>query len=177
MRKYRIVAKPDANDPVGDLCRLSKIRRDLYAHSPVEVDPDSPAHATQRDQQKRAYFEFATDFPGEVERVLRDYGHHPFIDLEEVAGAAGEPCLNCGYTPVGSLPTVCPNCRFRDISACPHCQEEIPRHDYERVAGDLFRCPRCRTYVRLRLNEPLRTTTGDYQQPMVLVEEATEAPV
>lgn len=176
MRKYRIIATGD-NDPKGDLGRLALIRRDMYVHSPVEVDPDSPAHSSKRDDRRRAYFEFATDFSDEVQRVLRDYGHERYVEVEELPEAGGEPCLNCGYIPNGTLPTICPNCGFRDISACPHCRVEVPRQDYEQVAGDLFRCPSCHTHVRLRFNDPLVTQAGSYNQPVVVVEEAAEEPV
>ena len=51
----------------------ARVRRDLWAHSPVEIDPDSPRHGTHRDEQKNAFFEFATDRFQEVQRVLHEF--------------------------------------------------------------------------------------------------------
>jgi len=152
------------------------LRRDLYAHSPVEIDPDNPAHQTHRDAQERAYFEFSTNYLDDVRRVLREYGYEGHTTIEETSGPAGEPCLNCGYVGGAITPTVCPNCHFRDIAACPHCEEEVARQEYEPVAGELFRCPRCRTYVRLQFNDPLIRSDGSYNQPVVVVEEAVGEP-
>ena len=67
MVRIRITALPKP-DPSEELRRLAMLRRDLYVRSPVEIDPDNPAHRTQRDEQHRAYFDFSTDFVGEVRR-------------------------------------------------------------------------------------------------------------
>jgi hypothetical protein len=57
MVRIRITALPKP-DPSEELRRLAMLRRDLYVRSPVEIDPDNPAHRTQRDEQHRAYFDF-----------------------------------------------------------------------------------------------------------------------
>jgi hypothetical protein len=46
---------------------------------------------------------------------------------------------------------------------------------YSRIAGDLFRCPHCKNRVRLRFNDPMILPSGDYNQPLVVVEEVTAA--
>jgi hypothetical protein len=176
MHRIRITALPNP-DTSEELRRLAILRRDLYGHSPVEIDPDNPAHRTQRDVQQRAYFGFSTDFAGEVRRVLRDYGHEQHVLMEEVPGPAGEPCLNCGYVAGPVTPSVCPNCHFRDISPCPECHQEVARQEYKSIAGDLFRCPRCNTHVLLRFNDPLIRAEGVYKQPVVVVELAAQQPV
>ncbi len=176
MVRIRITALPKP-DPSEELRRLAMLRRDLYVRSPVEIDPDNPAHRTQRDQQHRAYFDFSTDFVGEVQRVLRDYGHEQHVIMEEIAGPAGQPCLNCGHIAGPVTPSVCPNCHFREIAPCPQCHQEVARQEYIPVAGDLFRCPRCKTHVRLRFNDPLIHADGIYNQPVVAVDVAAQQPV
>jgi len=54
------------DDRASELRTAADVRRDLWAHSPVEVDLDHPLRGTHRDEDGRAYFEFATEFPGEV---------------------------------------------------------------------------------------------------------------
>ncbi len=114
---------------------------------------------------------FATAFPDEVRRVLRDHHYEGRVELKETSEVLGEACQNCGNIAGPVLPTVCPNCNFRDISPCPVCKEEIPRQLYERQGKSLFRCPKCRSRVRLRFNEPLCLPDGNYNQPLVVVDE------
>jgi hypothetical protein len=108
-----------------------------------------------------------------VKRVLGDYGHAERVDMQQVHEPVGQACQNCGNVAGPVLPTVCPNCRFRDISACPVCHEEVPRETYARIGGDLFRCPHCHNRVRLRFNEPMFLGDGMYNQPLVVVEQAS----
>src|SRR5437870_4020576 len=75
MQRVRVTVRHNPDDPTDDLRRAARVRQDLWAHSPVEVNPGSPRHATHRDGDRNAYFEFATDHLPEVERVLREYGH------------------------------------------------------------------------------------------------------
>jgi hypothetical protein len=64
------------DDPTRDLEIAGSLRRDLWAHSPVEFDPDDPAVATKRDAETgRAYFEFDTEFPDEVDRVIDRFAY------------------------------------------------------------------------------------------------------
>jgi len=51
------------DDRASELRTAADVRRDLWAHSPVEIDPDHPLHGTHRDEEGRAYFELATEFP------------------------------------------------------------------------------------------------------------------
>lgn len=176
MHRIRVTALANT-DPTEELRRLSIFRRDLYAHSPVEIDPDSLAYQARRDEQNRAYFEFSTDYVNEVREVQQNHDHGNWVAIEEVAGPAGEPCLNCGYVSGTFTPSQCPNCNFRDISACPHCHEEVARQEYRSIAGDLFRCPRCDTHVRLHFNDPLIRSDGRHNEPVVIVEVAAEQPV
>jgi hypothetical protein len=172
MTRLRITIARSDDDPAEDLRRAAAIRRDLYAHSPVEVDPDNPLHGTHRDREGRAYFQFVTAFPGEVERVLQRYGHAEYARISEQSETLGPACENCGNIAGPVLPTVCPNCGFRDVAPCPHCHREVPRQLYVRVDGDVFRCPECQHRVRLRFNSPMFAHDGSYIQPLIVVEPA-----
>ena len=46
MHRIRITALPNSG-PSKEVRQLAILRRDLYGHSPVEIDPDNPAHRTQ----------------------------------------------------------------------------------------------------------------------------------
>lgn len=162
-----------APDGASELRTAANLRRDLWAHSPVEVDPDHPLHGTHRNEDGRAYFEFTTDLPGEVRRVVDQYDYAGKVELTEAPALPGEECANCGNVAGPVLPTVCPNCQFRDISPCPVCGREVPRQSYARIAGDLFRCPNCDNRVRLRFISPMFLPDGGYNQPLVVVDEAT----
>lgn len=154
-----------------DLRLATEVRRVLWEHSPVKVDPDNPLHGIHRDEERRAYFEFATPSREEVYRVLQDYHFSDRVELTETHEVVGEACQNCGNIAGPVLPTVCPNCYFRDISPCPSCGEEIPRKKYISLKGRLYRCPNCRTRVSMRFSEPMFGPDGDYTQPLVVVEE------
>jgi hypothetical protein len=171
MQRVRITIRHNPGDPADDLRRAALVRRDLWAHSAVEIDPDSPAHGTHRDGDRNAYFEFATDRLPEIERILREYAHGDRATATVVLDAAGTECVNCGnITP--ELATVCPNCQFRDIDACPYCNNEIPRLAYTAVAGDILQCPNCHHRVRFRFIDPLFDADGHYNQPLVCVDRA-----
>ncbi len=144
------------------------MRRDLRAHSPVEVDSDNLFCQTRRDDAHNAYFEFATEFPAEVRRVLRQYDYEGRVTMEDL-GEVGLVCARCGY--LAGYVTVCPNCRQRDISPCPHCRHEVAREYYEPVSGDLFICPDCRRRVRLQFND-LYDSDGSVNEAVVLVQDA-----
>lgn len=170
MRKVRITIKHNPHDAADDLRLASRMRRDLWARSPVEIDPDSPSHGTHRDAEKNAYFEFATNYPEEVERVIREFGYEERASMTTVREGTGPECAQCGNVAGPVLPTVCPNCGFRDISACPYCNQEISRQCYLKENGDVFKCPACDQRVRLRMNDPLFNTRGYYNEPLVVVE-------
>jgi hypothetical protein len=178
MKRIRITALPN-EDRSQELRRLAIVRRDLYSHSPVEIDPDNPAYRTHLDADDRAYFELSTDLVDEVRRVLRECGHDKYLSIDEVAGPAGEPCLKCGHVSGPMTPPVCPNCGFREISPCPECGRDVARQEYKHkpVDGDIFRCPRCDAYVRLRFNDPLTRADGTYNEPVVVVEAVAQQPV
>ena len=171
MLRVRVTVKHNPTDPADDLRWAARVRRDLWSHSPVEIDPDSPRHGTHRDEQKNAFFEFATDRLQEVQRVLKEYGHESRAEAKVIQEGGGMECVDCGnITP--TLKTQCPNCSFRDIEPCPHCNNEIPRVEYTPIAGNLFQCPTCHRKVRLKFQDPLFDGEGRYQQPLVLVTSA-----
>jgi hypothetical protein len=170
----RVTIKP-AGDRVGELQTAAEVRRNLWAHSPVEVDPDHPLHGTHRDAAGRAYFEFTTDFPDEVRRVIRQYHDTNGVELTEDRTLPGEECANCGNVAGPVQPAVCPNCGFQDISPCPICTQSVPRQSYRPIGGDVFRCSHCKNQVRLRFNDPMFLPDGSYNQPLVVVEEVTAA--
>lgn len=168
MLRVRVTVKHNPDDPADDLRWAARLRRDLWAHSPVEIDPDSPRHGTHRDEYKNAFFEFATDRLSEVERVLKEFGHADRAKAVVVQEESGTECVNCGnITP--TLVAVCPTCNFRDIAACPYCKTEVPRLEYTPVAGDLFKCPMCHKRVRLQFQDSPFDGNGHYKQPLVLV--------
>jgi hypothetical protein len=175
MKRIRITVRHDPENPSDDLRWAARVRRDLWAHSPVEIDPDSPAHGTHRDESRNAYFEFATDRLPEVERVLQEHGYADRTTLTVVEEAAGTECVNCGnITP--QLVTICPTCSFRDIDPCPYCDNEIARLAYLSIVGEVFKCPMCHNRVRFHFHDPLFDENGHYNQPLVRVSPA-EAPV
>jgi hypothetical protein len=169
--RVRITVIP-TDDRAEDLRTAANVRRDLFAHSPVEIDPDNPLHGTHRDDQGRAYFEFSTEFPDEVRRVIEQFGHQDRVEVTPVHEEIGDACQNCGNIAGPVLPSVCPNCGFHDISPCPCCGQRIPRQQYVRLGSTLFQCPHCRNRVGLRFNEPMFLSDGTYNQPLVIVEAA-----
>jgi len=172
MKRVRITVAHDPQDPAEDLRRAALARRDLWAHSPVEIDPDSPLHGTHRDNDRNAYFEFATSHYPEVQRVLRECGHEDRgVTAVVVEDSVGTECVSCGNVSPDYF-LKCPTCGFRDIEPCPFCNNEIPRLAYTPEAGDLFKCPQCGHRVRLRFNEPLFDSEGHYTEPLVCVSPA-----
>jgi len=168
MKRVRVTVRHNPDDPADDLQYAARVRQDLWANSPVEIDPDGPANGTPRDADGNAYFEFATDYFPEVERVLRDLGHTGRVKAEVLGDVTDSACLNCGNV-LPQANTVCPNCNFRDIEPCPYCNQEIGRLAYLSVAGDIFRCPSCQRRVQFRFNDPLFDDEGHFRQPVVLV--------
>jgi DNA-directed RNA polymerase subunit RPC12/RpoP len=173
MPRLRITITGTNGDRTDDLRKAAAVRRDLYAHSPVEVDPDGRANATFRNEKQQAYFELTTKYPDEVGRVLDRFKHSGYATVQEVTETPGPACENCGNVAGPVLPTVCPNCGFRDISPCAVCKAEIPRQQYDREAGDLHRCPNGHR-VRLAFNNPMFLPDGSYNQPLVVVRDALQ---
>ncbi len=157
-----------------DLRVAARLRTDLWENSRVEAVANSPLRGTHFDENGRAYFEYATDFPGEVRDVLRAHEYGNLAVLNENPPPLGQACENCGNIAGPHLPLDCPNCRFRDITPCPICDQAVSRLDYIRLGGDLFRCPHCGNRVRLRYNEPMFDPTGLLRSPLVLVERTRE---
>ena len=172
--RMRITVIP-TGDRTDDLRTAASVRRDLFAHSHIEIDPDNPLHGTHRDDDGRAYFEFSTDDSDEAHRVVDKFGHAKRVELTETHEVFGEACQNCGNVAGPILPVVCPNCGFQDISPCPCCGQSISRGQYVRRGNTLFQCPNCRNHVGLRFNEPMFLSDGTYNQPLVIVE-AAEVP-
>ncbi len=175
MQRVRVIVRHNPADPADDLRWTARVRRDLWAHSPVEIDPDSPRHGTHRDADRNAYFEFTTDRLPEVQRVLREFGYVDRASVEVIQEGNGTECVNCGNIPPELL-TVCPNCNFRDIDRCPYCNNEVARLAYTSVFGEVFKCPMCHRRVRLQFNDPPFDASGHNNQPLVRVSPA-EAPV
>lgn len=168
MRHIRITVRHDPRDPADDLKQVARVRRDLWAHSPVEVDSDNPSCETSRDAARNAYFEFATEFPDEVRRVLHDYGHMGRATMQDL-GEVGLVCARCGF--LAGYVADCPKCGLRDIDPCPHCGHRVARQCYQPGNGDLFVCPNCRGRVRLEFNPDLGTN-GSFSEPVVVVQAA-----
>jgi hypothetical protein len=171
--RIRITVR-DRGNRSDDLRVAAEVRRALWAHSPLQVDPDNPLHGTHRNEAGRAYFEFLTNDRAAVDKVLREHDFADVVDVTEAHEELGEACLNCGNITGPVLPSVCPNCSFRDISPCPYCNSEVPRQRYIRQGGNLFRCPHCRNRVRLQFNDPVVLPDGSYNEPLAVVVEAEE---
>lgn len=174
MPRIRLTIKHNLQHPTEDLRLAARLRSDLWAHSPVEIDPDSRVHGTHRDRGKNAYLEFVTEFPEQVDRVLEEFGYLDSVTKEIIQEEAGEACQNCGNIAGPILPTICPNCRHRDIDSCPNCRVEVPRQEYEKVFGDIFRCPKCKHRVQLQINPELWKSDGTLNEPVVMVQDAEE---
>jgi predicted RNA-binding Zn-ribbon protein involved in translation (DUF1610 family) len=169
--RMRVTVNP-AVDRVGELriaTNLRKVLRDLPC---VERDSDAVLRGIHRDIAGRAYFEFITSSLPDVRKVIEEGEFAEKVDLTESTTEPGEECVNCGNVAGPTLPTVCPNCHFRDVSPCPMCGQQISREDYIRLSGDLFRCPNCDSQVRLRFNSPMFLPDGSYNPPLVVVEDA-----
>ena len=169
MPRVRVTVS-DGEDRVEQLRIAGAIRRDLWSHSPVEIDPDSPLHGTHRDGSGHAYFEFSTRFLDEVERVFRKYGHDRHARLNPYSAPFGQECTNCGNISGPTVLPICPNCGFQDIAGCPYCETRSSRQLYTRLGGDLFRCPHCERRVRLRFHDPMFAADGSYSEPLVIVD-------
>ncbi len=169
MRHIRLTVRHNPQDPLDDLKQVARLKRDLWVRSPVELDPESPAAETRRDQARNAYFELATDLPTEVEKVLRQYGHAERVTMADL-GEVGLVCAKCGF--LAGYVTVCPSCGHRDIDPCPQCRQEVPRERYEMDSGDLFMCPHCRAHVRMEFNPRLGSPDEPLAEPVVLVHQA-----
>jgi hypothetical protein len=161
----------DSGDWGRDLDTTANLRRDLWAHAPVAIDPDHPLYGTHRDYQGRAYIEFSTPVPDAVRRVLREHGYTDRVELTESNEPLGRECLNRGNIAGPVRPSVCPNCDFRDVSPCPVCAEEVPREQYIPLGGYFFRCPRCRNRVRFRFNSPMFLLDRNFNPPLIVIDE------
>lgn len=170
MQHIRLTVRHDPNDSSDDLRQIAQLRRDLLAHSPVEIDPDNPFCETQRDAEKNAYFEFVTESTEQVRHLLRERGHEDRVTLEVVQAEVGLVCAKCGF--FAGFVTVCPNCGHRDIAPCPSCGKEIAREHYLIAGPDTFICPNCRRRVQMQLNPGFYKADGTNNQPVVLVQNA-----
>src|SRR5438874_5926650 len=153
VRMRATVKKTD--DRSAELRTAANLRRDLWAHSPVGADPNHPLHGTHRDEGGRAYFEFATEFPSAVRRVIEQYHYTDQVELTETPALPGEECANCGNVASPMQPAVCPNCGFRDVSPCPGRAEPNPRRRYCGISSDFFRCPNSKRRLRMRFSSPM----------------------
>lgn len=170
MQHVRLTVRHNPDDPADDLRVASKLRHDLWARSLLLADGDNPRRGTHRDAQSNAYFEFDTGQVDDVSQFIRTHSYGSRVKAEVMRESAGEECVSCGNISGPVLPSVCPNCRFRDIGPCPHCGHEIPRRLYRDCGDGTHACPDCTNRVTLRLNDPLFDESGDYIQPLVLVE-------
>jgi DNA-directed RNA polymerase subunit RPC12/RpoP len=175
MKRLRITVERNVQDPADDLRYAARIRRDLWAHSPAELDPNDESCRTRRDKDRNAYFEFSTEYFDQVREALERLGHTRRASVAVIDESAGHSCVYCGFTMAPVLPTVCPDCGRRDIAACPHCGREVPRLKYTPQVGDLFRCPECTGLVRFRLHDPTFDAPEAIDRPLIDVESAEPA--
>ena len=176
MPRLRVVVT-NQDDRKEALRKAERARCHLLETLNVGVDPQHPLRGIHRLLGGRAYFEFAGPPPtvDEVRETLEALEFHDQLAVTVVDEPLGEECVNCGNISGPVLPTKCPNCGFHDIGLCPYEEvpnRDIPRQQYENVAGDLYRVPGTTYYVRLRFNDPMFNSNGTYNQPLVVVERA-----
>jgi len=83
------IHRDDNNNPGRDLEVAGSLRRDLWAHSPVEIDPDDPDCATRRATDRTAYFEFDTEYPDEVDRIVSDLAYDKLVEVVRLPQQTG----------------------------------------------------------------------------------------
>lgn len=149
MQTVRITLTTRDTDPSKDLRILSEIRKVLWSKSPLEVSPGSKEHGARRNPEGYAFFQFASNHLDLVATVLEKYGYFSQVTIDFDANPLAVSCERC-KKPVGDrTPSVCPHCKYRDISPCPYCNQEIAREAYVEVAGDIMKCPSCGHRVRI----------------------------
>ncbi|QEH35780.1 hypothetical protein OJF2_43370 [Aquisphaera giovannonii] len=155
----------------------SRIRTQAVEALRPRLDPENPLNGVHRNRDGQPYFEFNADDFDAVRRFLADHDAGHGIVVTEATERLGEACVNCGNVAGPTLPTVCPNCGFRDIDPCPICGNEVSRRDYRR-SGPIFTCPTAINghyhHVRLTFNEPLFERDGSFRQPLVIVSPAED---
>lgn len=167
-RRVRLTVRHNSSDPEDDFRVIARLRHELWARSAVEIEPDQPTSQTQRNEHGDAFFEFATQLPHEVERIVRQFLPAKRVMMTDL-GEVGLVCVRCGYA--AGFVTQCPSCGLRDIAPCPSCRNEVPREQYIPVSGDLFKCPKCTRRVRLKFAS-IDMTTAQSKGPVVLVHDA-----
>lgn len=69
-------------DPKTEARIAADLRVDLWAKSKVEIDSDDPQFNSKCDlNSNQRYFEFETDFPEEVARVIETFGYSNKVQL------------------------------------------------------------------------------------------------
>jgi hypothetical protein len=172
VKKVRITVKHNPDDPGANLRIAKQIRRDLWANSEAVVNPQEKANQTHRDPEQNAYFEFATDYPDELQGILSKYAKLGNVSMSIDSEETGPACMNCDFVAGPILPTVCPSCGFREITPCPMCDQEIPKQSYLSIVGDLFQCPHCGNSVRFRFKDLMIDEKGYYSLPPVIIDPA-----
>ena len=176
--RMRVTVSSSADRRV-DLKVASAAKAKLFVQAPIWEDPEYPLQGIHRDYERRCYFEFATDHPQQLRQLVAGLPSAARITVSENPPPPGEGCENCGNVSGPVLPSVCPNCDFRDIAPCPNprCpRSEVPRREYIRLGANLganvFRCPACNSRVCFRYNEPMFRSDGTFNPPLILVDAA-----
>jgi hypothetical protein len=176
MPRTRITITGDG-DRREQLRMASRIRRRAVEGLNPRLDPKNPLNGIHRNRDGEPYFEFDAEDPDAVRSLMSAHELGHAIVVTNPTEPLGEACANCGNIAGTVLPTVCPNCGFRDIDPCPICGGEVPRRDYRR-SGSVFICPnRIDGHyhrVRLAFNEPMFERDGSYRQPLVVVSPAED---
>lgn len=170
--RMRVSVKPSASR-IDDLRVASSAKSQLSAYPLIWEDSEHPLHGIHRDCENQFYFEFATENPEAARDFINTLPTAARLEVLQDPPIPGEGCENCGNIAGPILPSVCPNCEFRDISPCPNpnCPDrEVPRKMYIRFGGNELRCPRCATRVLLRFNEPMFRADGSFNSPLIVVE-------
>jgi predicted RNA-binding Zn-ribbon protein involved in translation (DUF1610 family) len=148
-----------------------RLRNEILDFAGVTPNPVKP-QGVHRDEQKRPYCSITVANVTPVWTVLEkpEYKRQAVLLDDDSSTGSEFECANCGNIAGDVLPSICPNCGFKDITLCPSCAVEVPRQKYRRISGDLFHCPKCFTKVRLNFNAPMFLPDGSFHQPLEIVD-------
>jgi hypothetical protein len=163
------------NHERGDINLGADLQQAIWKNAPTDYDREHPLYGIHRDEAGQVYFEFATESPEEVQKVIDQSPIKEQAELTESPSLPGNECMKCGNVAGPINPAVCTSCGFRDIAPCPVCGKEVPRESYLQIVGNLRRCPNCKSRVRFHHNTPIAFPNGDWNQPLIVIEEEMPA--
>jgi len=167
----RVTIRENPDDKSDGFRYAAKVRRDLWAYSDSDIDPEHDRNRTLLDKTEnpRPYFEFTTEDIAQVEQALARHDHKDRTILEDKGEVTISRCAKCGFDAGPGAASICSCCGFRDIDPCPNCGREIARVAYHSIEADVFECPVCCSKVQFSFSEPMVDEEDNLNQPLVLV--------